>query len=302
MKSRSNIPLLLFLLFTYILAQLGWWAYLITQLTKIVYSESPKLDQRVWMVWGEGLVFAMILFIGFIFTYKAYLKELYLARQQKNFLLSVTHELKTPVASLKLLIETLQSRDLNDEQKKLFLNNALSDTDRLQVLIDNILQSASMDSGNFPIHKRELNVSELVQNTLRKWENSIGKNNMIQSQIEQGVIASVDDQAIVSVLNNLMDNAIKYSEKGTEIRVDLKSYSDHFILTVSDQGSGIPKEDRKKIFQKFIRIQNEETRSTKGTGLGLYIVSNLIMSHQGKIEVGDNSPKGSVFKIRIPLQ
>lgn len=302
MKSRSNIPLLLFLLFTYILAQLGWWAYLITQLTKIVYSDSPKLDQRVWMVWGEGLVFALILFIGFIFTYKAYLKELYLARQQKNFLLSVTHELKTPVASLKLLIETLQSRDLNDEQKKLFLNNALSDTDRLQVLIENILQSASMDSGNFPIHKKEQNVSELVQNTLRKWENSIGKNHLIRSEIEPNVIASIDDQAIVSVLNNLIDNAIKYSDKGTEIGVILKAHADHFIMSVSDQGSGIPKEERKRIFQKFIRIQNEETRSTKGTGLGLYIVSNLIHHHQGKIEVNDNSPHGTIFSIQLPLQ
>jgi signal transduction histidine kinase len=302
MKSRSNIPLLLLLLFTYILAQLGWWAFLITQLTNVVYADNPKLDQRVWMVWGEGLVFALILFIGFIFTYKAYLKELYLARQQKNFLLSVTHELKTPVASLKLLIETLQARELNEEQKKIFLNNALSDTDRLNVLIENILQSAHMDSGNLPIHKTNVNVSNLIIDNLNVLKNSIGKNHRFQFDIAPNIFAEADQQALVSILINLVDNAVKYSPKDAEISVKLFSTSTTFQLIVSDQGQGIKKEDRKKIFEKFIRIQNEETRSTKGTGLGLYIVSNLVNSHHGKIDVSDNSTSGSVFTIEIPLK
>ena len=302
MKSRSNIPLLLLLLFTYILAQLGWWAFLITKLTNVVYADNPKLDQRVWMVWGEGLVFALLLFIGFIFTYKAYLKELYLARQQKNFLLSVTHELKTPVASLKLLIETLQARELNEEQKKLFLNNALSDTDRLNVLIENILQSAHMDSGNFPIHKTKINVSKLIKDNLKSMETSIGKNHRFHLEINPEIFAEADQQAIISILINLVDNAVKYSPKDAEISVKLVSTSNTFQLIVLDQGQGIKKEDRKKIFEKFIRIQNEETRSTKGTGLGLYIVSNLVNSHHGKIDVSDNSPCGSVFMIEIPLK
>lgn len=302
MKTRSNIPLLLFLLFTYILAQLGWWAFLITRLTKEYYADSPKLDQRVWMIWGEGLVFAMILFIGFIFTYKAYLKELYLSRQQKNFLLSVTHELKTPVASLKLLIETLQSRELSEEQKRLFLQNALSDTDRLNALIENILQSARMDSGNFPVHKSLINVSALIDENLNKLKNSIGKNHRFISEISSDVFAQADQQALVSILVNLIDNAVKYSPKDSEIGVKLNSDDNVFRLVISDSGQGIRKEDRKKIFDKFMRIQNEETRSAKGTGLGLYIVSNLVNGHRGKISVGDNSPQGSVFSIEIPLK
>jgi signal transduction histidine kinase len=302
MKTRSNIPLLLFLLFTYILAQLGWWAFLITRLTKEYYADSPKLDQRVWMIWGEGLVFAMILFIGFIFTYKAYLKELYLSRQQKNFLLSVTHELKTPVASLKLLIETLQSRELSEDQKKLFLQNALSDTDRLNVLIENILQSARMDSGNFPVHKSMINVSALIEENLNNLKNSIGKNHRFISEINSNVFAEVDQQALVSILVNLIDNAVKYSPKDSEIKVKVISEGNVFKLVISDLGQGIRKEDRKKIFDKFMRIQNEETRSAKGTGLGLYIVSNLVNGHRGKISVGDNSPVGTIFTIEIPLK
>lgn len=302
MKSRSSIPLLLLLLFSYILAQLGWWAYLITQLTEEKFAGNPKLESRVWMVWGEGLVFAMILFIGFIFTYKAYLKEVLLARQQKNFLLSVTHELKTPVASLKLLIETLQSRELNDEQKKLFLQNALSDTDRLHVLIENMLQSAKMDAGTFPVYKKEFNVSEFVKNTCEKIKSGIGKNHLWKFDIENNILAQADDQAMHSILVNLLDNAIKYSAASTEILVSLKKENGNFILRVADAGQGIPKEKRKIIFQKFFRIQNEETRSAKGTGLGLYIVSQLVKAHSGKIEVLDNKPAGSVFEIAISLK
>jgi two-component system phosphate regulon sensor histidine kinase PhoR len=245
-------------------------------------------------------VFALLLFIGFIFTYKAYLKELYLARQQKNFLLSVTHELKTPVASLKLLIETLQSRELNEDQKKLFLNNALSDTDRLNALIENILQSASMDSGKTVIYKTKVNVSDLINENLNRLKNSIGKNHVVLSEINPEIFADIDQQAIISILLNLVDNAVKYSPKDSEIKVKLVSNSNTFQLIVSDQGQGIKKEDRKKIFDKFIRIQNEETRSTKGTGLGLYIVSNLVQGHGGKIDVSDNLPLGSIFTVEIP--
>jgi two-component system phosphate regulon sensor histidine kinase PhoR len=300
MKRRSRLPLLLVLLFTYILAQLGWWAYLITKLTKTVYAENPKLDTRVWMIWGEGFVFAIILFIGFIFTYRAYLKEIRLAKQQKNFLLSVTHELKTPVASLKLLVETLQSRELNEEQKKIFLSNALYDTDRLTGLIENILQSAKMDSDDYPVYKKNISVTSVVKNTLDKLTPTFGRNHTLKSNLDD-VSAIADEQAIQSILINLVDNAVKYSEKNTEITVSLRTDNSDFILSVADQGKGIKKEDRKKIFQKFVRIQNEETRSAKGTGLGLYIVHHLVLKHGGTIDADDNQPCGTVFTVRIPL-
>jgi signal transduction histidine kinase len=107
---------------------------------------------------------------------------------------------------------------------------------------------------------------------------------------------------MISILLNLVDNAVKYSPKESKINVVLTKNSSAFQLVVSDNGPGIKKEDRKKIFQKFMRIQNEETRSTKGTGLGLFIVSNLVQSHGGKIEVTDNSPSGSIFTVEIPLK
>jgi K+-sensing histidine kinase KdpD len=196
----------------------------------------------------------------------------------------------------------LQSRELNEEQKKFFLQNALSDTDRLNVLIENILQSASMDSGKTVIHKSKTNISKLLMENLNNLENSIGKNHRFQSKINPEIFAEVDQQAFISILINLVDNAVKYSPKDSEIKVQLLSNNNSFQLIVSDQGQGIKKEDRKKIFEKFLRIQNEETRSAKGTGLGLYIVSNFVHSHHGKIDVNGNSPQGSVFTIEIPLK
>lgn len=300
MKQRSRLPLLLVLLFTYILAQLGWWAYLITKHSKTVYAGNPKLDTRVWMIWGEGLVFAIILFIGFIYTYRAYLKEIRLAKQQKNFLLSVTHELKTPVASLKLLIETLQSRELNEEQKKIFLSNALYDTERLTGLIENILQSAKMDSDDYPLYRKNISVTSIIKNTLDKLTPTFGRYHSVKSNLDE-VSAFADEHALQSVLINLVDNAVKYSDKNSEITVSLRKDNSHFILSVADHGQGIKKEDRKKIFQKFVRIQNEETRSVKGTGLGLYIVYHLVLKHGGTIEVEANKPSGTVFTVRIPI-
>jgi two-component system, OmpR family, phosphate regulon sensor histidine kinase PhoR len=302
MKPRSNIPLLLFVLFSYILAQLGWWAYLITQLTQTVYAGNPKLDQRVWMVWGEGIVFAMLLFIGFIFTYKAYLKEIILARQQRNFLLSVTHELKTPVASLRLFVETMQSRELNEEQKKMFLANALNDTDRLNSLIENILQSTKLDAGNVPLYRSNVDVSALVGKTIDSLKNSIGKMHQTQLNIEESISAFVDEQAITSIISNLYDNAVKYSPQNSLIKAELKKEGEHFLFSIFDQGPGIKLEEQRKIFTKFYRVQSEETRSTKGTGLGLFIVSNLVEKHHGKITVEDNAMAGTIFKVKIPLK
>lgn len=302
MKNRSIIPLLLVLLFSYIIAQLFWWAYLITQLTKVVYEGSDKLSTRVTMIWGEGIVFSFLLFLGFIITYKAYRKEIALARQQKNFLLSITHELKTPVASLRLFIETLQSRNLTEEQKSIFLQNALNDTDRLNVLIENILLTARLEKGDSPLQKKMIDVSSLVKKNIQNLESTIGKNHITNLNVQDEVCAKVDELAFISILNNLYENAVKYSPSSSEINVELTEMNGSVILKVKDQGEGVSKENKKKIFDKFFRVQNEEIRATKGTGLGLYIVANYVKQHNGIIQVLDNSPKGSIFQIEIPVK
>lgn len=296
---NSRIIWLLFLMFFYIIAQLGWWAVLITRLNQQVYAGDERLSHRISMVWGEGIVFAMILLIGFILTYKSYLKELRLARQQKNFLLSVTHEFKTPIASLRLQLETLQSRNMNEDQKKILLDSALADTDRLNALAENILIAARIDQNGFPVHRSEGNLSAFVQTLSERLAATVGNRHQTKLKIEEQIYFQFDPQAIQSIITNLYENACKYSPKGSTIEVELKKNAAEILLSVSDQGAGIAIEDGNKIFEKFFRAGNEETRSVKGAGLGLFIVRHFVLAHQGEISFQSQSGKGTTFSIRF---
>lgn len=284
-KSRGNrVIFLLFLMFLYILAQLGWWAFLITHLTAEVYVNDPRLQHRVLMVWGEGAVFALLLLIGFIFTYKSYLKELRLARQQRNFLLSVTHEFKTPIASLRLQLETFRKRNMTEEQKQLLLENALHDTDRLNALAENILAATRIDQQSFNIDRQNGNLTVFLRDELRHLTQTVGRDHQVEIDSQEEIHFAFDPNAMRSVVSNLFENAVKYSPKQSCIRVGLhRAGEKKIVLTFSDQGSGIHVRDREKIFEKFFRLGNEDTRSAKGTGLGLYIVKHFVQLHNGTI-------------------
>jgi len=300
MRKRSNIPLLLILMLVYILAQLGWWAFLITELTGEVYKNSPKMNLRIWMVLGEGMVFATLLLMGFIYTYKAYKKEIELSRKQKNFLLSVTHEFKTPIASLRLFLETIHKRELDNKQKEEFITRALNDVDRLNGITENILLAAKIDMQAFPVTKTKTDFSALVKKVIDNLAASIGKNYKTVSDIQSGIIKEIDEHSMVSVITNLYDNAVKYSPEGSEIKISLSENNNRVILKVADQGTGINENKKKMIFEKFYRIQDEDTRSAKGTGLGLYITKYFVEQHGGKINVSENIPKGTVMEIIFP--
>lgn len=301
MVKRSNIPLLLALMLVYILAQLGWWAFLITELTEEVYKNSPKMNQRIWMVLGEGMVFTTLLLIGFIYTYKAYKKEIELSRKQKNFLLSVTHEFKTPISSLRLFLETIHKRDLDPKQKEEFITRALNDVDRLNGITENILLAAKIDLQAFPVSKSKIDFSALMHRVIDDLLFSVGKNHKTIKEIQSNIVFDADENSLVSIVTNLYDNAVKYSPENSDINISLSEKNKEIILRISDQGSGIPEDRYKLIFEKFYRIQDEETRSAKGTGLGLYITRHFTEQHKGKIKVSKNNPKGTIMEIRFPI-
>jgi two-component system, OmpR family, phosphate regulon sensor histidine kinase PhoR len=296
-KQAGRLGYLHFLLFFYIIIQLGWWAYLISDLTQKVYEDDPRLHQKIWMVWGEGIVFACILLIGFIFTYKSYLRELLAARQQRNFLLSVTHEFKTPISSLRLMLETLQNRTISEEKKNELIRRALTDTDRLNTLADNILHATRMDEGSYPVFRERNNLSLFLEQQVGRLQSSPGMKHTIKTEITPGILFSFDAEAFVSIISNLFENAVKYSPAGTEITISLKQTGKNILLEVADHGAGISIADQKRVFERFVRLESEETRQTKGTGLGLFIVKYLVEKHGGKISVHANKPNGSRFSI-----
>lgn len=318
MQKKISRPLVLFyILVAYIFIQFCWWAYSLAMLNSEIYNlkleiltlqhegspeiliEKAKLDQklysRLWMVLGEGSVFVILLAIGVWKTLRSFKKEVALAQQQKNFLLAVTHELKSPVASAKLYLQTLQKRELDKEKQKEILSKAISDTDRLTALVDNLLLAAKIERSQYALHFEELNLSDL----LNDFVNVHPENKRLKTEIQTGITMQADKLAFTSIVNNLIENALKYSPATTLCTVSLQKKNEKIILSVSDSGSGIPDSEKQKVFEKFYRIGNEDTRKTKGTGLGLYIVFNLVQRHNGTIKIRNNQPKGSVFELEF---
>lgn len=310
---RSGPLFLFYLLVAYVIVQCLWWSYHLVQLNNEVYTlksvlsaHDPgqqeilkiKLDKRWKMIIGESAVFLFLLILGFIKIRKGFKTEANLAKQQNNFLLSVTHELRSPLASARLQLETINKRDLEKEKQKEIISNCLNDVDRLNNLVENLLLAANLDNRNFKVYKESLNFSDFVSETLQKYVNAFGLQQRVKINVQPGIHFTFDKTAFISIIINLLENALKYS--GEKISVELKRKEEKIYLSIADEGRGIPENEKQNIFKKFYRVQNEEIRDAKGTGIGLYLVKNLTELHKGDIKVEDNFPKGSVFKIILP--
>lgn len=258
-----------------------------------------KLHVRWWMVFGEGSVFMTLLVLGIIRTRNSFRKEAELAEQQKNFLLSVTHELKSPLASLRLQLETMNRRELPAEKMRELRTDALDDIERLNTLVENILIAARIDRNSIVLHFETIDLSTVAREVSEKA--FAGKTHQLNLNIQAGLRCAVDRIGFPSVLLNLLENAMKYSPKGSMITVSLQQRKNNTLaLAVVDHGIGISAEDKKKVFEKFFRAGNEETRTSKGTGLGLYIVKHLVDAHGWTIHILDTPGGGATFEISIP--
>ena len=256
--------------------------------------------RQEWMILGEASVFVLSLLIGIVFINRGYHKEILAAKQSSNFLLSITHELKSPIASIRLGFETLQRKKLSEEQSHVLLKNGINDTDRLNNLVSDLLLSARLESTyqlNTELFSLEILIEECVQLLKQKFPTAILKVNLIQEMPE--ILA--DYSAIRSVIINLLENAVKYSDSVPEINIGLTSNNERCNIEISDNGIGIDQSERKKIFEKFYRVGNEDQRKTKGTGLGLYIVDQIVRAHNGSITVSSNQPKGTIFNVFLPF-
>jgi signal transduction histidine kinase len=301
------------LLSAYVLFQFFWWAYHIIQLHGVVrdleinaasVSEIAAIEasywKKVWMVLGEGAVFVVLLLFG-LWRMGAYLrKEAELARQERNFMLAVTHELKTPVATLRLFLDTLRSRELPKEQSQRILEDAVNETHRLDHLVENILLSTQFEQVHQAVFD-DLDLSKFVERIVKKLKQSSGQDHTVDLAIEPDIQLQGDANLLESLITNLVDNAVKYTPVGSTISVELKKRNGFAVLRVRDQGQGVHKDERTKIFKKFYRVGNEETRRSKGTGLGLYLVAQIAQQHGGEVGVHSELPNGSCFEVTFPL-
>ena len=276
-----------YLLAFYALCQLIGWGYMFVK----------YVPDRKGMVIGEGLIFLAIFTLAVIKLKKHFERERYYRQQQQNFLLAVTHELKSPLASVKLYLQTILKRDLDREQQQVFLGNSLKDIERLDYLVENVLLATKLENRSFNLPKEDFNLSELVLDILDRLQKNACKTEILKPNIEEGLVLHADKFAITNVVTNLVENAIKYSPACANVEVNLYKKGENLIFSVADHGIGIPDEEKRLIFNKFYRIGNESTRKTKGTGLGLYIVKSVLQKHNASITVKDNKPSGSVFEV-----
>ena len=271
--------------------------YAICQLFAWGYMFIKYVPERTGMVIGEGMIFILIFVLGVI-RLKGHLeKERNNSQQQHNFLLSVTHELKSPLASVKLYLQTILKRDLDREQQKAFLSNSLKDIERLDYLVENVLLATKLENRSFNLPKEDFDYSGLVHEVLDRLQKNTCKTEMIRGDIAPGIILHADKFAITNVVNNLVENAIKYSPPCATVEVKLYKKDKDLVFTVADHGQGIADDEKRLIFNKFYRVGNESTRKTKGTGLGLYIVKTVLQKHNATIKVKDNTPSGSIFEV-----
>jgi two-component system phosphate regulon sensor histidine kinase PhoR len=266
--------------------------------TREAYEQLDKKHSRIILMYAlEGMVMMGLLFWGIIWIYRNLQNKLKLKRQQSNFLLSITHELKTPLTSIKLYLETLQKRTLDKEQASTIVSNSLADVSRLRDLVDNILLAAQLDTSKYELQRFETNMTALVNAVTHKFMVPRNMQHRINISVEEDVFLTTDESAVEMVLNNLLSNAVKYSPANGNIDVVLRTDATHVILSVSDEGQGISAEDKEYIFAKFYRAGDEQTRKSKGTGLGLFIVKNLLNLLGAEIKVKDKQTKGTTFEL-----
>ena len=273
----------------YALSELVWWGYMLVKLQ----------PQRTTMILGEGSMFILVFVVGAISLHKSIGKKHKLQEQKKNFLLSVTHELKSPLASIKLLLQTIQKRDLTKQQVHDFINKSLLDIERLDDMVENMLIASKIDNRSYTFPKAEFNLSALVDNIVNRLQ--LNKcdltQQLINAEIEPKIEITGDKFALTSVVTNLIENAIKYSGPCEVVDVKLYSREGKIYLEVADHGIGIADAEKNRIFDRFYRVGSEDTRNTKGTGLGLYIVKEVLNQHDASINVKDNDPQGSIFEV-----
>lgn len=323
-QRRRNLriaTIVYWVLLVYVFTALAWWSYMLLQQTEDIYllkKENLSLtkaqydqvhyEQRlnqlnhqrrrdIYKVVGEGGTFLLLIIVGAVFIYRSVRQQFRLHLQQQNFVMAVSHELKTPIAVSRLNLETLQKYQLEEEKQTKLLQATLQENLRLDTLINNILISAQLEGSSFEIEKHELDFSALVTDVCAQFQARY-RIRELQTNIQNDVHIIGDGRLLKLMLSNLLENAHKYSPADKPIQVQLTAHR-QATLIVADAGAGIPEAEKKNIFKKFYRVGNEHTRKTQGTGLGLYIVKRIVKDHRGTIVVKNNTPGGSKFIIQV---
>ena len=317
-KQLRRATIVFWVLLVYIIAALAWWLISLEQQNKTIHSlrraqvatttkdpdaaneqvrligESERRDSVKYI--AEGITFFLLIIVGAVYIYRLVRQQFQLQQQQQNFVMAVTHELKTPISVARLNLETLLKYELEKEKQRKMLDMTLQETLRLDELINNILISTQLDVEAYKAAKEELNLSDLVKDVVHQFEHRYHLRTVVH-HIQEEVDLKGDPLLLKLLVSNLLENANKYSDKSSPITCRLMENEGFIELQVADEGIGIPDAEKEKVFDKFYRVGNEQTRIAKGTGLGLYICKKIAKSHDADIALTDNTPRGSIFTV-----
>ncbi len=267
-----------------------------SQIEKIENDSKKKVNQYN----GEGSIFLLVIMAGALVFYKAVRRQFKISQEQQNFMMAITHELKTPIAVAKLNLETMQKRKLDENQQQRLIYNTISETNRLDTLCNNMLISSQIEAGGYRFVKEEIDLGKLVDTCTEEFITRY-PNRTINKNIEKEIFITGDPMLLQIAVNNLIENAIKYSPKDMPVGINLELNDTVAELQVTDNGPGIEDDEKKKVFAKFYRLGNEATKRAKGTGLGLYITRKIVKNHGGNIFILNNTNAGSIFTIQLAV-
>jgi len=302
---NSSVKYLTILIIFYMLAALAWWTVLLLKFNTANFTLAQTAEMSSFskeaiedfaknksMIIGEGLVFAIALVTGVYLLYRSYKRELATTHRQNNFLMSVTHELKTPLSVMKLSNETMRKRELDNETQHKLLDIDQKEINRLEGLINNLLLSSKLDQKHVAVNE---DISSLLKQRAELF--NVRFPGRVESDIDLNAHAHIDKNMFSTAIDNLLDNALRYSKD--KVKLVLKAQQHGIEIRVIDSGPGISEQEKKKVFDKFYRIGDENIRTTKGTGLGLFLTKSIIETHKGNIQISDNTPRGTIFTITL---
>ncbi|HUZ59604.1 MAG TPA: HAMP domain-containing sensor histidine kinase [Hanamia sp.] len=304
-------------LLTYILSALIFWYITLNKQNEQIYHYRMQMigtnvsqqehienekDRKFIQYIGEGVTFLLFLFAGAILIFRLVRKQLIQSHQQQNFVMAITHELKTPIAIAKLNLETMQMRKLDSVQQKKLIQSTIQEANRLNSLCNNMLLMSQIDAGGYTLANEKVDLAtfsnDCVEDFIARFPERKIEVDMNPDSNRDETIITADKLLLQLAINNLLDNAIKYSGKDDVVLVKVFQRNRKIILQVIDEGKGVTPREKGKIFEKFFRGAQMQT---KGTGLGLYLTKEIVKQHHGDISTTNNIPRGSIFEIRFKI-